>query len=245
MLHSRFVASGSRGSAHIAFTDRRGGYSASGHSSLNLARHVGDAPEAVAANRAALASVLGLQAERLSFTEQVHGTAVHRAAAAAGPGVRADAQVSTVPGLALVVMVADCTPVVLADPDAGVVAVAHAGRRGMADGVVPAVLAALESAGASAPVAYIGPSICSRCYEVPAALRAEVAAAEPVAAAVSHSGTPALDVAAGVAEQLARGGAAIAHWAPECTFEDTQLFSYRRDGRTGRFAGIAWLDAAR
>ncbi len=246
MLHSRFVASGTQGSAHIAFTDRWGGYSAAEFSSLNLGRGVGDSDEMVSANRAALASVLGLQGDRLSFTHQVHGTAVHTADSdAPAPAVaRADAQLTRAGRLGLVVLVADCTPVVLADPDAGLVAVAHAGRRGMADGVIGAVCDEMEAAGAGHITAFIGPSICPRCYEVPSALRAEVAAVAPVAASVSRTGTPALDVAAGVAEQLSQRGADIADWSSSCTFEHPDLFSYRRDGVTGRAAGIVWFEPA-
>lgn len=249
MLHSRFVLSGERFTAHAAFTHRRGGYSSGPFDSFNLALHVGDAPETVAANRSMLATVLELQADRLGYVSQVHGTAVHRlelddphASVPAEP-VTADAQVTASTDLGLVVQVADCTPVLLADVDAGVVGAVHAGRQGMADGVVPAALEAMTAAGARHVTAIIGPSICPRCYEVPAELRAAVADAEPVTASVSAHGTPALDVAAGVAEQLRRAGVAIHRWVPECTAEDPALYSYRRDGETGRFAGIIWLRA--
>ncbi|MCK1804142.1 peptidoglycan editing factor PgeF [Nocardia zapadnayensis] len=249
MLQSRFVLSGDRFTAHAAFTDRRGGYSAAAFDSFNLAHHVGDAEEHVAANRSMLATVLELQADRLSFVSQVHGTAVHRidlpdpSASVPAPAVVADAQITTSADLGLVVQVADCTPVLLADVTAGVIGAVHAGRKGMADGVVPAALEAMAAAGAERITAVIGPSICPRCYEVPEELRAEVAAAEPVTASVSAHGTPALDVAAGVAEQLRRAGAAIHQWVPTCTAEDPGLYSYRRDGVTGRFAGVIWLRA--
>ncbi|MCQ9367016.1 peptidoglycan editing factor PgeF [Brevibacterium sp. 91QC2O2] len=247
MLGGRFVIPGRSVDAHVAFTDRRGGFSEGPFSSFNLARHVGDVDSAVTANRAALGSVLGLQADRLSFTSQVHGTRVHMvdldSSSASVPAtvVEADAQVTGEERVGLVVMVADCTPVVLADPDAGLVAVAHAGRRGMADGVVGAVLEAMERRGATRVSAIVGPSICGRCYEVPDELRHEVAALHPVAGAITWSGTPALDVSAGVVSQLADRGVRIVHWDRSCTFEDPDLFSYRRDGATGRFAGIGWL----
>lgn len=256
MLLNRFTLAPGRGSggrrAHIAVTDRRGGYSTGAHGSLNLARHVGDDPAAVAANRSLVGQALGLA--RLSYVSQVHGTDVHEvdeaeAASLTAQGaeeetaVRADAQVTGVPGVGLAILVADCTPVMLADPDAGVVGVAHAGRRGMADGVVPAVVAAMRDLGADRIRAVIGPSVSPRHYEVPAALREEVAVAEPVTASVSASGTPALDVAAGVAEQLHRAGAELVHWSPLCTFASEELFSYRREAVTGRFAGIVWLGA--
>ncbi|WP_453984261.1 peptidoglycan editing factor PgeF [Brevibacterium casei] len=242
MLHSRFVVPG-RSTAHVAFTDRHGGYSSGDFASFNLARHVGDDEELVAANRSALAQVLGLSAERLSFVSQVHGTAVHTLTgpADARSGAEADAQVTAEPGVGLVIMVADCTPVLLADTEAGVIGAVHAGRPGMAAGVVPATLQAMRELGAADIHAVIGPSVCPRCYEVPAELRDEVAAFEPVAASVSVSGTPALDVAGAVAEQLRREGVVIDHFSRTCTRESEDLYSYRRNRRTGRFAGVIWL----
>lgn len=243
MLHSRFVVPG-RVSAHIAFTDRHGGYSSGDFSSFNLAGHVGDDESMVGANRAALAQVLGLSAERLSFVSQVHGTGVHVVGAAEhlrASAVEADAQVTTLTGVGLAIMVADCTPILLADTEAGVIGAVHAGRPGLAAGVVPAALAQMRRAGAGDIRAVIGPSVCPRCYEVPAELRDEVAAIEPVAASVSVSGTPALDVAGAVAEQLSREGVGIEHFSRTCTRESDDLFSYRRQQRTGRFAGVVWL----
>ncbi|MDH5149628.1 peptidoglycan editing factor PgeF [Brevibacterium casei] len=242
MLHSRFVVPG-RSTAHVAFTDRHGGYSSGDFSSFNLARHVGDDEELVAANRSALAQVLGLSAERLSFVSQVHGTAVHHVTDTADvrAGAEADAQVSALAGVGLVIMVADCTPILLADTEAGVIGAVHAGRPGMAAGIVPETLAAMRDLGAREIHAVIGPSVCPRCYEVPASLRDEVAAVEPVAASVSVSGTPALDVAGAVAEQLRREGAIIDHFSRTCSRESEDLYSYRRSRRTGRFAGVVWL----
>ncbi|MDN6602586.1 MAG: peptidoglycan editing factor PgeF [Brevibacterium sp.] len=230
--------------AHVAFTDRHGGYSRGDLSSFNLARHVGDDDELVAANRAALAQVLGLSGERLSFVSQVHGTDVR---IVGGPDqlrdapVEADAQVTTHSGIGLVIMVADCTPIMLADPEAGVIGAIHAGRPGMAAGVVPATIARMKDLGATDIHAIIGPSVCPRCYEVPAAMRDEITAVEPVAASVSVTGTPAIDVAGAAAEQLRRSGVSIDHVSRVCTRESEDLFSYRRQRRTGRFAGVVWL----
>lgn len=243
MLHSRFVVPGPRG-AHIAFTDRHGGYSSGDFSSFNLARHVGDDESMVDANRSALAQVLGMSAERLSFVTQVHGTNVH--VVAAGEHLRtqtpeADAQVTAVRGVGLAIMVADCTPIMLADTAAGVIGAVHAGRPGLAGGVVPATLETMRAHGAKDIHAVIGPSVCPRCYEVPAELRDEVAQVEPVAASVSVSGTPALDIAGAAAEQLSRAGVTIDHFSRTCTRESDDLFSYRRRQRTGRFAGVVWL----
>lgn len=233
--------SGRAGHALLALSDRRGGTSQAPYDGANLGAHVGDAPVAVQANRAALAAELGVQPSQLAFMHQVHGGDVAVVAAPQhGEPPQADALVTAVHGLPLVVLVADCVPVVLADPDAGVVGVAHAGRRGMAAGVAQRVVAAMRDLGARSVVARVGPSVCARCYEVPAAMRDEVAAAVPISASVDRHGRPALDIAAGVLAQLDPLCADVDVWAG-CTREDADLFSHRRDGRTGRFAGIAML----
>lgn len=252
MLHSRFVCEGERFRAHVAFTDRRGGFSTGPYASLNLAGHVGDDDTAVLANRATVAGVLGLPVANLKFISQVHGTTVivwDRSGAydpATGDrlsgAAAADAHVTRELGIGLVVLVADCVPVLLADPDAGVIAAVHAGRKGMAAGVVPTAVAAMEAQGAQQIRCFVGPSICPRCYEVPWDMREEVGAAEPATTSVSVTGTPALDVAAGVVEQLGRAGCEIVDFADTCTRQAPDLYSYRRDGQTGRFAGIVWLE---
>jgi YfiH family protein len=230
------------GAALLVFTDRHGGVSASPYDSLNLGGHVGDPPDAVEENRRRLAAAVGVARDHLLFMEQVHGPAV---AVVDGPWTQGeplpavDALVTARPGLALAVLVADCAPVLLADPVAGVVGAAHAGRAGMAAGVVDAVLDAMESAGAqgSRIVARVGPTVCGACYEVPADLRAEVAAAVPAGFGVTRQGTPAVDVPAGVLSQLTARVADVA-WAGPCTLESPDHFSYRRDRTTGRSAGV-------
>jgi len=159
---------------------------------------------------------------------------------AAGPR---DASFTTVPGLVLGVLSADCPGVLIADPDAGVVGAAHSGRAGMASGVVPALVAAMTSAGADPARmhAVIGPAICGRCYEVPAAMRDEVGAAVPGSACTTRDGTPGLDLPAGISAQLANLGVGRVQRDERCTAEDPDLYSYRRDGRTGRFASLVWL----
>ncbi|MDP9396238.1 MAG: polyphenol oxidase family protein, partial [Actinomycetota bacterium] len=142
-------------------------------------------------------------------------------------------------GVGLVVLVADCTPVVLVAPRERLVAVAHAGRAGLVAGVVPATVGALRDAGATDLVARVGPSICGRCYEVPAAMREEVAAAVPQSRAVTSRGTPALDVAAGVLAQLRTSCAEVSR-LEVCTAESPDYFSFRRDSITGRFGMLTW-----
>jgi YfiH family protein len=179
--------------------------------------------------------------------DQVHGDHVEVIAAprdAPVPG--ADALVTSLEHLALGVLVADCVPLVLFDFDPGVVAVAHVGRRGLVAGIVDRTVEAMAALGArrNGIVAQIGPAICGRCYEVPAELRAEVDALVPGTATTTRWGTPGVDIPAGVRRQL-DGVLAIQDMAT-CTYESADHFSHRRDGITGRFAGLVarggWLD---
>jgi len=177
---------------------------------------------------------------------QVHGNDV---AVLTGPqaGERlptADAIVTTRTGLALAVLTADCVPVLLADAEAGIAAAAHAGRPGLVAGVVPAAVEAMIGLGARPEriTAVIGPSVCGGCYEVPAAMRDEVAAVVPEARATTNWGTPSVDVAAGVLAQLARIGVPMGEKSHICTMESADHFSYRREGTTGRLAAYVWLD---
>ena len=226
-----------RGGIDVAITDRHGGVSSAPFGELNLARHVGDEPAAVEANRVAVAAELGLPAERLVFMDQCHGATVEVIDGPwQGDPPACDAVITRASDLALVVMVADCVPVLLAYPEAGVVGAVHAGRPGLVAGVVGAALDAMADLGARAPYAVVGPSVCGRCYEVPEEMRAAAAAVEPASATVSWTGTPAIDVGAGVVAQLAGRGVPVT-WVPGCTREDDRLFSYRRTSPTGRFAG--------
>ncbi|TQJ52380.1 peptidoglycan editing factor PgeF [Streptomyces sp. NBC_00080] len=232
--------------AHFAFTDRWGGVSAAPYEELNLGGAVGDDPDAVRVNRELAAKSLGLDPGLVVWMNQVHGNDV---AEVDGPWTTGltppvDGLVTATRGLALAVLTADCVPVLLADPVAGVVAAAHAGRPGMVKGIVPAAIDAMESLGAvpARIVARTGPSVCGRCYEVPEAMRAEVAAVEPAASAETSWGTPAVDVIAGVHAQLDRLGVHDRERSPVCTRESNDHFSYRRDRSTGRLAGYVWLD---
>ena len=233
--------------AHFAFTDRWGGVSAAPYEELNLGGAVGDDPGSVRANRKIAAETLGLDAAAVVWMNQVHGTEVAVVDGPWGMGVpapEADAVVTTRRGLALAVLTADCTPVLLADPVAGVAAAAHAGRPGMVAGVVPAAVRAMMELGAdpSRIVARTGPAVCGRCYEVPEAMRAEVSAVVPEAYAETGWGTPAVDVSAGVHAQLDALGVRDRAQSPVCTRESRDHFSYRRDRSTGRLAGYVWLD---
>lgn len=229
--------------ADLGVTSRYGGVSRAPYAQLNLGGAVGDLPEAVAANRAAVADAVGVATDRLLIPRQCHGAGVEVVADAfADEGPQADALVTTSTSVALAVLVADCVPVLLADRRAGVVAVAHAGRRGLVAGVLEATLRAMRACGADPAHtrAVVGPSICGRCYEVPAALAQEVAATVPLTETVSFAGTPALDLTAGVVGQLRAAGTQVS-LVPGCTRERGDLYSYRRDGVTGRFGAVLRL----
>ncbi|MFH8615949.1 peptidoglycan editing factor PgeF [Streptomyces sp. NPDC017979] len=231
--------------AHYAFTDRWGGVSAVPYEELNLGGAVGDDPEAVRTNRAIAARELGLDPAAVVWMNQVHGrdVAVVDGPWGEGPIPSVDAVVTARRGLALAVLTADCTPVLLADPVAGVVGAAHAGRPGMVAGVVPAAVEAMVSLGARPEriAARTGPAVCGRCYEVPAPMRAQVAEVEPAAWSETSWGTPAVDVTAAVHAQLAAVGVTDRQQSGVCTLESRDHYSYRRDRVTGRLAGYVWL----
>jgi len=234
---------GTIASARYALTDRHGGVSRPPYDALDLGDHVGDDAAAVSENRRLLALELGLDPGTLVFMKQVHGTEVAVVDGPPEPGAPppvADALVTTRPGLGLVVLVADCVPVLLAARRSEVVAVAHAGRRGVAAGVVTATVAAMCELGARPDrvVAVVGPAVCGACYEVPAAMADEVAAVVPSARSTTRDGTRGLDLRAGVVAQLLEAGVETVEADPWCTVESRDLYSHRRDGVTGRFAGV-------
>jgi hypothetical protein len=236
----------SRGRVRFAFSDRHGGVSAAPYGSLNLGDHVGEAPQVVAENRRLAAKQLGVEPERVVYLRQVHGAdvVVAREPWPDSAAPEADASVTDRPDLVLAVLIADCTPVLLADPVAGVVGAAHAGRPGMAAGVVPATIAAMRELGADPArmIAYTGPAVCAACYEVPEQMRADVAEREPASWATTRQGTPAVDVPGGVWAQLRRAGITEGYRSEICAMESPDHYSYRREGVTGRFAGFVWLD---
>jgi polyphenol oxidase len=220
----------------------------------NLGLGVGDDPGDVRRRRRAVAAWAG---GSLAWSTQVHGTAVAVVTDArdapdddrpAGDTVgEADAIVAVGRGdgsVGAAVVVADCVPVLLADPVAGVAGAVHAGRRGLADGVVQAAVAELVRHGADPGRlrAVVGPAICGRCYEVPADLRDEVAGVVPAVAGTTSWGTASLDLPRGVAAVLQHVGVAHVHATGICPYTDHRLFSHRRSTAMGeaegRFAGI-------
>ena len=230
------------GPVRYGFSDRWGGVSSGPYGEFNLGDHVGESPELVAENRRLAAAAFGADPDRVHYMTQVHGADVE---VVDGPWPdqrqpKVDALVTARPGEVLVVMVADCTPVLLADPEAGVVGAAHAGRPGMAAGIVPAAIGAMVRLGADPArmIAFTGPAVCGSCYEVPEDMRAEVAAKVPESWAVTRQGTPAVDVPGGVWAQLRAAGITRGVRSPICAMESADHYSYRREGVTGRFAGF-------
>lgn len=224
--------------ALVRVTTRAGGVSRPPYDEANLALHVGDDPVAVRANRAALAKSLGT--ERVQFMQQVHGSDVAVVTAAAHADVEGvDALVCATPGVAIGVLVADCVPVVLVG--ARSVGVVHAGRGGVAGGVVAAAVHALRDLDDAPLHATVGPAVCGRCYEVPVAMQREVCAVVPEARSTTSRGTTGLDLPAAVRAQLRALDVLVDDRADACTLEDPAYYSYRRDGVTGRFATIAML----
>lgn len=243
-----FAFQDTHGPVEIAFTDRHGGISGGPFASLNLAEPGTPAAE----DRDAVRRNVELVVRAFTGVEgpaptppvvrmrQVHGAEVHVVAAGADAPT-GDALVTTEPGTVLMVRVADCVPVLLADAAAGVVAAVHAGRPGLVAGVVPRAVQMMRSLGAATVTAWIGPHVCGACYEVPARMRAEVSAVVPEAYAETSWGTPAVDIGVGVQAQLSRAGVPFVD-AARCTIEDEDLFSYRRQGAlSGRLAGLVWV----
>jgi len=249
----------------VAFTDRFGGVSLPPFDSLNLGRADVDDPGCLAENFRIVSDLIGVG--HIAICSQVHGNHVVRVgepddAVSSCPtqdlrlahgnaeedqrgvvhqyGV-ADGLVTTAYGVALAIRVADCVPVLLADPEARIVAAAHAGRVGLLSGVVESTVDAMHSLGASGIHAWIGPHICPACYEVPDDMAASAWEQLPATRAFSRDGTSAIDLGAGVASILESRSIPVTRCDP-CTSCDPHFFSHRRDhGQTGRQAGLIWL----
>lgn len=226
-------------------TTRSGGVSVPPYHSFNLGDHVGDDPAAVAANRARLASAIGLPADHVVWMNQVHSAHVEFVDSPRDQSLDAtDALVTRTPRLALAVVTADCVPVLLADARAGVIGAAHAGRVGAADGVVLRTLEEMITQGANVRdvSVLLGPSVSGPNYEVPEEMAAEVEARLPGSRTTTSRGTPGLDLKAGIARQLRDAGVTAIDIDPRCTAADPALFSHRRDNPTGRLASLVWME---
>ncbi len=230
----------------VAFTSRSAG---------NLALHVGDDTDGVRTHRGRLEASMGVAPRALRFMSQTHSDRVvvvdedvrgSEDGASAVP--EADGMISARGRDPLAVLVADCVPVVLADVSdqnggTGATAVVHAGRAGVANGIVEHAVDLLRRWGARDLAAWVGPSVCGACYEVPAEMMHELAAGVPGTASRTRTGAPSLDLPAGVRRQLARSGVGLEPvpgsdtW---CTLENPALYSHRREPGAGRLAGLVW-----
>jgi len=229
------------GAVRIVCSDRHGGVSAEPYATANLGDRVGDEPTAVAENRRRFAAAAGLPGPHdWVWMKQVHGGTVHVADRPTPVPPEADAAVTSVRGLPLAVLTADCAPVVVAND--GAVTVVHAGHRGLVAGVVEAAVERL-CALHDAPVrAFLGPCVRPAHYEFGAReLEAIVARLGPEVAATTHDGRPALDVPAAVRVVCARADVRDVHDCGICTAASPDHFSYRRDGVTGRQVTAAVL----
>jgi len=230
---------------------RAGGVSAAPFETLNLGRSAGDSREAVDENRRRFAAALGGATPR--WMSQVHGARVWQLGATdAGLPAEADAAITTEPGLACTVMVADCLPVLFAAPAGRAVGAAHAGWRGLAGGVLDTTVAVLSEAAACAPgeiAAWLGPCIGPRQFEVGAdVLSAFGAAHEEPGLRFVHRPRPdgtsrwLADLAGLARDRLHALGLTQISGVGACTVEDrSRFFSFRRDGVTGRMAAAVWL----
>jgi len=216
------------------FTNRTGGASSGAFASLNLGTHVSDDLPTVLSNRALLAEEVG----PIQYMSQVHGNRVVVIEEVTDEDPTADALVTGIPGVSLAVQVADCIPLLLHSAES--VAAVHVGRKGLVNGVALAALEAMRDMGSSEITAIIGPSICGNCYEVSQEIYDEVVTVHPVAASRTPRGTPALDLPAALRAVLESQLISIIDDS-RCTLENDDLYSYRRDGVTGRQAGIISL----
>jgi YfiH family protein len=219
-------------------TTRDGGASTGPYAGLNLGTHVGDAAARVAANRARLAALLPSAPVWLT---QVHGCAVVDAAQGGAP--EADAAIASQAGVVCAVLTADCLPVLLCDRAGGVVGAAHAGWRGLANGVIERTVEAMRARGGADITAWLGPAIGPFSFEV----------GEDVLAAFAHlpgasadfaprgNGKYLADIYALARKALAGCGVDSVAGGEWDTVRDPRFYSYRRDGVTGRMASLIWL----
>ena len=231
-------------------TTRMGGVSAGPWESFNLATHVGDDPAAVAANRALLRGLPGLAGEP-AWLSQVHGAEIRPAElAVSGPAI-CDGTYTRTPGLACVVLTADCLPLLFCDRDGSVVAAVHGGWRGLAAGIIRNTVAAL-GVPAEALLVFLGPAIGKRVFEVGGEV-SDAFAANALDTAHREAqrdcfrpsplrGKWLADLYGLARAELNAVGVTAVFGGDHCTFsEPARFYSYRRDGITGRMASLIWL----
>lgn len=225
-------------------TLRTGGRSLPPFDGFNLADHCGDDPASVAANRARLRQILDLRTEPV-WLQQVHGIAVAAAHDHLPGTCQADASWTDRPGVVCAVLTADCLPVLIASDDGRVVAAAHAGWRGLCQGVLEATVTALPVA-PSTVSAWLGAAIGPQAFEVGPEVRAAFLQAQPESAVAFRRGDAdrwLADLYALARLRLARAGVARVVGGGQCTYREAQrYYSFRRDTRCGRMAALIWRD---
>jgi YfiH family protein len=219
---------------NLSFTKRTGGISHGAFASFNLGDHVGDAPEDVAANRKILIDSFG----PTQFMNQVHGNRIAVIEQVTDEAPTADALITGIPGITLAVMTADCIPLLLHSRES--VAAVHVGRKGLVNDVALKTVELMRDMGASTISAVLGPSICGTCYEVSEEIYNEVTELHPLAASRTSRKTLSLDLPRALSAVLTSVEVSVER-IHECTVEDVEYFSYRRDGVTGRQVGVISL----
>ena len=220
---------------NFRFTDSTGGKSVGAFHSRNLALHVGDDPDTVALNRLDISNEID---RPIQFMDQVHGNNVEVISEVNKSSPTADAIITTNPKIALAVMVADCIPLLLFNKRS--VAAVHVGRKGLLNEVTEKTLSTMNTIDSSPITAIVGPSICGRCYEVSEDIFTEVTSAFPHSKSHTLSGGFALNLSAALISGLQKVGVKVLDYS-RCTVEEPSLYSYRRDGVTGRQVGLIWL----
>jgi YfiH family protein len=223
-------------------TTRHGGVSQQAFASLNLANHVGDDTEAVKNNRALLRAQMRLPNEPV-WINQVHGVEVVQADIISSL-TTADASFTNQPNIVCVVMTADCLPVFFCNKAGTHVAVAHAGWRGLVDGVIEETIKALKIPGNELLV-WLGPAIGPQAFEVGEEVLQKFCAIDPQAEAAfktSPNNRWLGDIYLLAKQRLQKCGVTAIYGGDLCTYSDSeQFFSYRRDGQTGRMASLIWI----
>ena len=215
------------------FTTRFGGVSDGAYESLNLGDHVGDLPQNVAKNREILAAALGTAPFNLKFMRQIHSNRVEILRDLEDELPPCDGVITALRGIALCVLVADCSPVLIADERRGVVAAVHAGRAGVTGKICTNAVNLMASefgCEAGDLRVFVGANIKARNYEV-----GEL----DLGAFNRYKNGGKFDIEAALRDEFTALGVERVEFDPRCTFETRKLFSYRRDGVTGRFCGFA------
>jgi len=216
----------------LGFTTRFGGVSEGAYEGLNLAGHVGDLPANVAKNREILAAALGTAPFNLKFMRQIHSNRVEILRNIDDELPPCDGVITALRGIALCVLVADCSPVLIADERRGVVAAVHAGRAGVTGKICTNAVRLMKSefgCEASDLRVFVGANIKARNYELGGLDMGEFE---------RYKTQGHFDMNAALRDELAAAGVRNVKFDPRCTFESERHFSYRRDGVTGRFCGF-------